>query len=740
MKTINHELIRIALEKADGGQFEKFANAAFAELIGPDYVPLGGTRDWGADGLLSSVAESKRTGVFYQFSIVEDFRAKIRNTVARLREVGRDVNTLNYATSRQIPRQDITEGELSDELGVNVRIRDGEYLVSQVNFSPAMIQAFNTYLAPAIEYLSDLKTASLLPSDAGTADAAVYVFLRNELDSRDIGGSTEGLADGLIIWALRDTGSDEGSFFTAAQVSEQIEKDVPGMISVLGSTIPARLKALSETPQGQQRPIRHHKKEGKYCIAFDLKSKMQQENLLAEDLQRAVLATHRVRILAQQPDAGDGFLATASKVALRSIQRMLEKEGIEFAAFLRGEADEPKSIVGCIEDCLLEEAIPQAEFQRFSDTVLSVLRDAFVSPTREERVLYSRTASVYTLLFCLRAEPRLIQYFSRLAGHFRFYVGADVLVLALAERFLPNEDKLFNNTLALIKSAGGELILTEPVVEEVQRHIYATNQEFRNHYDDAEEAITPDNVEFVDRPLIRAYFRGKFSGVKNAPHNWPQFVRNYCDPRGIQSDAAKDDVRKSLMAMMGMIFESRDVVEAACAARNVEDLAKRLEPFKKDKQLARNDSLMTHRVYSRREEDKENDDVSGFGLRTWWLTNEVKITHLTRDLVHAEKASYLMRPDYLLSFLTLLPKKQDARAIFETLFPSLLGVHLARAHSSAHVERLHSYLAEIKAVEPARRRVMVAQQSDLLKSDLRKASWHQRNTESATASDAEPTD
>src|SRR5437763_9360932 len=113
------------------------------------------------------------------------------------------------------------------------------------------------------------------------------------------------------------------------------------------------------------------------------------------------------------------------------------------------------------------------------------------------------------------------------------------------------------------------------------------------------------------------------------------------------------------MGMMGMKFESREEVEAACGNRNVEGLAKHLEPYKKDKQLALNDSLMAHLVYSRRHADKENDDISGFGLRTWWLTNEVKITHLTKDLVHAEKASYLMRPDFLLNFLTLLPKKQD---------------------------------------------------------------------------------
>jgi hypothetical protein len=42
MKTVNLELVKTALEKVSGTQFEHFANAAFAELIGPDFIPLGG--------------------------------------------------------------------------------------------------------------------------------------------------------------------------------------------------------------------------------------------------------------------------------------------------------------------------------------------------------------------------------------------------------------------------------------------------------------------------------------------------------------------------------------------------------------------------------------------------------------------------------------------------------------------------------------------------------------------------
>jgi len=438
MNTVNLELVKTALEKVSGSQFEQFANAAFADLIGPDFIPLGGHHDWGADALLCTVTYSKRPHVFFQFSVEEDFRAKIAKTVARLREVKREVNTLYYATSRTIPRQDIVENELGEELNVIVRIRDGGYLTNQVNSSPSLLAAYHTYLVPVVAYLSDFHASPLLADDDANVNSAVYVFLRNELESREAGGYSEGLADGLIIWALRDTGATEGRFLTEADIVRQIEQDVPGVTAVLGQLIPARLKVLSRIPQPQQRPVRYH-----------------------------------------------------------------------------------------------------------------------------------------------------------------------------------------------------------------------------------------------------AY----------------------------------------LMTQTGMEFESRKVIETDCKNRDVAKLAKLLEPYKKKSPLAWNDALMANLVYVRRQDGKETDDLSGYGLRTWWLTNEVAITDFTKNMVELERVSYLMRPDFLLNFLSMLPKKQQAKAIFETLFPSLLGVHLARDHSPAHVDRLHKYLQEVKAVDPARRRVLVSQLSDRLKADLRSVSW-----------------
>jgi hypothetical protein len=56
---------------------------------------------------------------------VPDTVGKIRRTVRRLREFGRDPRSLLYATSQRVPVIDKLENDLSEELNVRLTIRDG---------------------------------------------------------------------------------------------------------------------------------------------------------------------------------------------------------------------------------------------------------------------------------------------------------------------------------------------------------------------------------------------------------------------------------------------------------------------------------------------------------------------------------------------------------------------------------------------------------------------------------------
>src|SRR4051812_36634402 len=131
---ISEDVIRIALDKAEGFVFERFANAFYAALIGATFAPLGGVRDGGADARDVHVFEDDaRPESFYQASVEANAENKIRATVTRLREFGRDPKILTYLTSRTVKYTDRVERALGDELDIIVQIRDANYIAAHIN-------------------------------------------------------------------------------------------------------------------------------------------------------------------------------------------------------------------------------------------------------------------------------------------------------------------------------------------------------------------------------------------------------------------------------------------------------------------------------------------------------------------------------------------------------------------------------------------------------------------------------
>jgi hypothetical protein len=156
---VDPRLAEVALEYVDGTNFERFFQAFFPEIAGRDFVPLGGMHDGGADAFDSdNVYEGKsRATSFYQASVEQNHKAKIRRTVAR-----RDVRTLTYVSSRQIPLVDRDEEELGDDLDVTIRIRPRNWIATNINRSAATEVTFEAYLRPCVAFLSDVGRPGLL--------------------------------------------------------------------------------------------------------------------------------------------------------------------------------------------------------------------------------------------------------------------------------------------------------------------------------------------------------------------------------------------------------------------------------------------------------------------------------------------------------------------------------------------------------------------------------------------------
>jgi hypothetical protein len=147
-------------------------------------------------------------------------------------------------------------------------------------------------------------------------------------------------------------------------------------------------------------------------------------------------------------------------------------------------------------------------------------------------------------------------------------------------------------------------------------------------------------------------------------------------------------------------------------------LAEALERNFKKAILARNDAAMALAVYAHRRTGREQEKYDGFGLRTWWLTKETSVLQHTGAVVQRHGATpYIMRPEFLLNFLSLSPAMEDVDPVVRDLLPSHVGLQIGQHLGDDRMRKIMVHVDEWKLLPEARREVRVTEAIDQLKYD-----------------------
>jgi hypothetical protein len=289
MRTINHHLVEIALGRADGTSFEKFCQAFFAALTGAGFVPLGGHRDGGAEAFDEPGVFEAKADFFWQASIEKTVRSKIRRTVNRLREFGRNPSQLTYCTSVVAPNIDGEEDLLSEELGIRIRIRDQKYILSHINHSAQTVEAFNSYLGPHLAFLKQIGGATIISDSRDLPARSLCVFLGQEIERRR-GNSEllEAVTDSLILWALEGTDPDKKIFRTRDELLVRIVGALPAANQFIKSVLDTRLEALASKRNTSGREVRWHRGDDQFCLPYETGRIVEIENTEDEILKSSV--------------------------------------------------------------------------------------------------------------------------------------------------------------------------------------------------------------------------------------------------------------------------------------------------------------------------------------------------------------------------------------------------------------------------------------------------------------------
>ena len=729
MDLIKPQLIEIALRRATGTDFENFVNEFFPSIIGYGFKPLGGVKDGGADGLEEPIYERiSVTTTFYQASVQADTESKIKKTVQRLRDFGRNPRLLHYITSNEVKHLDRVEEDLSSTLDVNIRIRDSRYITAHLNSSPQTITAFENNLRHFTDYLSKPGASQLIGPSAHVKNPEVFVFLSQEMERREgIGSTLNGVVDSLILWALQGTDPDKGILFDESEISERIEDALPSVRTLVAPRLRRRLTSLSSGNK-DDRKVRWHRQVDKFCLPWESRRFIEADNSEDEAIRDAMENSIAERVEAEGPTLSDRRKAISRNVVQQTIQTIFEKSGLAFSAHI--ESGEFSNGQIAVTDALREVLDNTPEIRRdersiIGDCAFSVLRGILNRSTEAERAYLGRLTRTYSLLFTLNRQPSLLEYFERAAGDYYLYVGADQLVLALSERFLPEEDRAITNTLSAAARAGAKLILTEHVVAEVVHNLRVSDYEYQNSFASFPVPVPFDIARNCPKILVRAFLYAQLEKDRlglDWPRNWQSYVSKFCTHSLLHTSASFDFVRRSLQSKFGLEYRDTSELEELVDSDDLEQLTGSLLDAKNGRyDLARNDALMALAVYGHRTKRREDSSNSEFGYKTWWLTNETRILGKTRGLVTRHHGSrYIMRPEFLLNFLTLSPAAASVREEFGNIFPSHLGMSLSRKMPESTYKDLLERVQEASEMDDSQRSAAMAYCADRMRSDFQK--------------------
>ena len=732
---IDQRIVTLALREVDTASFERFGQTFYGAMQDREFIPLGGMHDGGAEGFDAApdpdVFCDDTTSRFLQVSKQSSYRTKIKSTVKRLREYGRDPKFLTYVTSVVVPDIDKLESELSTQLNCKISIRDANFIEQNINASSVIQGAYKAYLEPCVSYLFNPGASEMGSQAANHANKTLAVFLRQEVDQRrGKGDLLESVADSLILWALSDTDPDEMRFLSRNQILERIEEALPTAKQFMRGVLDHRLAALGgkDAPGGRQ--IRVYRKEGHYCLPYETRKLVAAENADDDLLKLQVSCDFENRLTAL---AGDEAVEVASTVVLAchtALERVFEHQGLQIALFANNAEQDDElftdvaGILGKVVDELDLVAAQKSECRRLST---AVLRGTFYDSTAYERLYLQKLSRTYILLLLLKNEPKIVEYFKSVAENFRLYVGTDLIIRALSEHHLAVENQITGNMLRILKASGSDLILTQKTVEEVATHLRAQILEFENHYGPVESKIPIQMIEYIDRLLIRAYFYARLAPVEGAsiPKSWNAYISQFANYPDISKNQGDKELAAYLIRKFSMSYEGSDEMLAGIDRDELDGLTAKIHEAKTRRRarpegdvLAYNDALHVLRIFQRRRETGEESPGNPFGFQTWWLTQDGKVRRAAASAsIRRSGARFMMRPEFLLNYISLAPEHEEVVKSYRSIFPSVMGVRLSARLPDQTLEKVLDQAAEVAAYDDERAGAMITTYLDKLKGD-----------------------
>ncbi|MEU5597246.1 hypothetical protein [Streptomyces sp. NPDC020298] len=467
---MSRQRLRLALKTLDAGDwrvFEEFA-ADFLAVEYPSLRTMAATQgDKGRDGQLFIPDEQPTDMV--QYSVTQDWKSKINQTLKRLAENFQDVRRLIYATNQEIgPAADDLVGTTIREKGVVVDIRDANWFLERRETSPQRASASEDLCVRIVDPLLRKEKISsqvgLALNEQEARLGLLHLSLQNQDEASEKGLTRESF-ESLTLSALHDTSPE--NLLSRKQVHDRVSSFLPaGHAQQVDGQVDGALLRLS----GKKGRVKHHKTEDLFCLAHDERKRLRERT--AEFVQGERCLEEQL-IEAAEFYGGEivsNKKAGAASELRASLEWLLLKRGEAFAEAVRTGEMSHADREG-VEQILRDEPVRKHHKLR-TQVVADVLAHVLDAPTEEVRTHLRRLADGYTLFSFLRQTPDVQKVVINLFSEGDFWIDTSVILPLIAETLIEDPSQRHYTTIfKAAADAGIRLFVTDGIVEEVERHL-----------------------------------------------------------------------------------------------------------------------------------------------------------------------------------------------------------------------------------------------------------------------------
>jgi hypothetical protein len=694
----------------DGFVFENFALRFLPLILCYEFMPVGGVKDKGIDGLNYIYSRAGFEKNIFQLSTETNTEGKIENSLQKLIANEIPYDSFIYVTNRAVNNKDTIIDKFVDKFKKPIRIFDQGWFVTHANHSDATINCYYTFIDSYLHEFNKPGKSYVVNNLEGKSE--LFVFLRQQLEHhRDDLKIDDLLADTLILFGLEGTDPDKEILKTKEELIVSIKEFVKFDPRILSETIDRRLKALSTKP----RRIKFHSAKQGYCLPYETRVEIQNRNLADAQLLETFYE-QTSEIIKKYLKEESVSVRDLTKLIDEVIHSIFYQQGLEFSNYiLHGKSQQviEKDLQDIINSVVDSSSVIEKNKEKVKTAMLMAIRDIVYNGTIEQKKYFKSLSNTYMMMFLLQWNPHIATYFETMASKLVIYVCTSILVPALSEYYLTNENKRHWNLLKGASQAGIRLYISDAIIEELKHHFYMLRSKYQTFFRNNEQVYLNSEAEtmYIDEIMLRAYFYAKLQGKV---YNFEDFLSNFVDP---DLKTVKDDLISYLKGEFGIVYFNDESLKIKISEEEQVKLTDRLIENKSQKK-AETDSKIILSIYKLRERNNETATSGIFGYKTWWLSKDSTTFKAVTDVFGDQyPVSCYIRPDFLYNYITLAPKKHEVDEMYKELFPSLLGVNLSFHLPSEVTDFVQERIVEHGTKHPARLTAILARLSEKLKSD-----------------------